>query len=640
MELIQKNINKVQIEKLLQSLEGVENSRVSFSSYIGVEKVDDLVVLKLDTKGLIDNMQTEPAAFESWALIVRAAFASKGAFVKVRIDGEKPEQLTDKEEMHYNRFLYRISKFVEVFEWAYTDDFEREIAIFKDAHRNMVLNVPKSEAKVEAAKGEATMERYFCEDNKYLYDEGCLNHQLPVRIFDDEVKEVKAITARGFIDAWAIKGETFYVFELKLDNNRSVGAISELMFYVNVIHDLMAHKINILSNSKHRSFDKIKALYDSGKCREIVGRIIARQYHPLLALTNKTIAEAFDKYDSAIHIKIETDINSYIDNYRLRQDIAMSKEFLEEKKREQANILKEYRASLFENATDIGYSKKNNEWFDYMLKPQYGDKNLYQGIRKEAIEYFKKYGITWWQCINKPDEPTSHMVSSQINCLNHLFAFRDKPEALKLILQKATLLPIKSILTSPIDEDGYIAFEFVYKNMSLMCDNTGKYHENYESRGTRCTSIDALVYAQLEDNRKVLIPIEWKYTETYDGIEAMPSSWKRYPDLVRLEDCNLKKVYDLYRADPFYELMRQTLLVEQIIRHKDCGIEADGYFHIMVIPNEHTELKSAIESNYIPTLKDQSKFRIIDPQELLSPIAENKNFENLITYLQTRYWKK
>jgi hypothetical protein len=120
----------------------------------------------------------------------------------------------------------------------------------------------------------------------------------------------------------------------------------------------------------------------------------------------------------------------------------------------------------------------------------------------------------------------------------------------------------------------------------------------------------------------------------------MPSSWKRYPDLIRLEDCNLKEVYDIYRADPFYELMRQTLLVEQIIRHKDCGIKADDYFHIMVIPNEHTELKSAIEGNYIPTLKDQSKFRIIDPQELLSPIAGNKNFEDLISYLQIRYWKK
>lgn len=316
----------------------------------------------------------------------------------------------------------------------------------------------------------------------------------------------------------------------------------------------------------------------------------------------------------------------------------MTKDFLEEKKREQAAILKEYRASLFDNAKDIGYSKKNDEWFDYFLKPQDSDKNLYKGIRKEAIEYFKKYGIAWWQCLNKPDEPTGHMVSSQINCLNHLFAFRDKPETLKLILQKATLLPIKSILQSPIDEDGYIAFEFVYKNMSLMRDNSGEYHENYETRGTKCTSIDALVYAQLEDDSKVIIPIEWKYTETYDGKEAQPSSWNRYPDLIRLEDCNLKEVSDLYKADPYYELMRQTLLVEQVIRHKDCGIEADDYFHIMVIPKEHSELRTAIEGNYFPTLKDPSKFKIVDPQELLSPLKGNDAYNELMEYLKTRYW--
>lgn len=47
----------------------------------------------------------------------------------------------------------------------------------------------------------------------------------------------------------------------------------------------------------------------------------------------------------------------------------MTKDFLEEKKREQAAILKEYRASLFDNAKDIGYSKKNDEWFDYLICP-------------------------------------------------------------------------------------------------------------------------------------------------------------------------------------------------------------------------------------------------------------------------------
>ena len=172
-----------------------------------------------------------------------------------------------------------------------------------------------------------------------------------------------------------------------------------------------------------------------------------------------------------------------------------------------------------------------------------------------------------------------------------------------------------------------------------MCDNSGKYHENYETRGTKCTSIDALVYAQLDDNRKILIPIEWKYTEKYDGIEAFPSSWKRYPDLIRLVDCNLKDVYALYKADPYYELMRQTLLVEQIIRHKECGIEADDYFHIMVIPNEHSELRTAIEGNYIPTLKDPSKFKTIDPQDLLSPLKGNDDYKELMEYLETRYWK-
>lgn len=318
----------------------------------------------------------------------------------------------------------------------------------------------------------------------------------------------------------------------------------------------------------------------------------------------------------------------------------MTTNFLEEKKREQAAILTEHRATLFDNAEDIGYSKKKNEWFDYFIKPQYSDKNLYRGIRTKAIEYFREYDITWWQCLNEPNSPTGHMVSSQINCINHLFAFRDDPIAIKIILQKATNLPIDKILQSPIDKGGYIAFEFVYKNKSLLKDNSGEYHEKYETRGANCTSIDALVYVQLVNGNKILIPIEWKYTETYNGEEACDESWQRYPDLIRLENSNLKDVYDLYKADPYYELMRQTLLMEQIIQHKDCGIEADDYFHIMVIPNEHTELKSAIVNNYIPTLKDITKFRIIDPQALLSPIPADGDYKDLISYLQTRYWKK
>lgn len=314
----------------------------------------------------------------------------------------------------------------------------------------------------------------------------------------------------------------------------------------------------------------------------------------------------------------------------------MTKDFLEEKKREQAAILKEYRASLFDNAKDIGYSKKNDEWFDYLIKPQDSAKNLYKGIRKEAIEYFKKYGIVWWQCLNKSYEPTGHMVSSQIHCLNHLFAFRDKPEALKLILQKATLLPIKSILPSPIDKDGYIAFEFVYKNRTLL-------HEKNETRGANCTSIDALVFVETEENKSVLVPIEWKYTESYDKKKKADEDVvnERYKDLASRPYSNLNGWIDEYYYDPLYEFARQTLLMEQIIHANPFGlfpVKADDYKHIIVRPNDNKEICTDIQ-NFKKDLKNKDKVIEIDPQDLLSPMRDNMKYEDLINYLQTRYWE-
>lgn len=310
---------------------------------------------------------------------------------------------------------------------------------------------------------------------------------------------------------------------------------------------------------------------------------------------------------------------------------AMNRDYYYDEQKRQSVNLQKYNSLLFDSAQSIGYDPKRKKRSGFVLRTQDKDKNLFHAIRQETIDYFKEYNISWWQYENNPDSPTGHLVSSQIHCLNHLFALRKDKEALKTVLSAASGLTIKEILPSPLDKDGYLTFEFVYKNKSLL-------GEKYETRGAKCTSIDALVYAQLENERKILFPIEWKYTETYYGKEATPESWKRYPNLISLEDSNLKEVSNLYKADPYYELMRQTLLCEQIIRLKDCEIIADCYFHIMVIPNAHTELKTAIESKYIPTLKDKSKFRIIDPQELLAPLEGNEKYSKLLEYLRKRYW--
>ena len=304
---------------------------------------------------------------------------------------------------------------------------------------------------------------------------------------------------------------------------------------------------------------------------------------------------------------------------------AMSRDYYYFERRKQ---IKYYYNNLNKIVQNKGYF--DGEKRDFVLKD--GKINLFSTLCEDCLEYFQKNNISWWGENRSKHLPSGHLVSSQIHCLNHLFALRKDDVAIKAIIEKATGLKIKEVYPVPLDKDGgFISFEFVCKNKTLL-------DEDYETRGANCTSIDALVFVQTTDGRNILIPIEWKYTETYQGKEATDKSLKRYPKLID-SNSNLKKWYDLYKTDPYYELMRQTLLIEQIINKKDVsGIEAVDFRHIMVIPNAHTELKNAIEEKYIPTLKDESKFRIIDPQELLSPLRGNEKYKDLITYLEIRYW--
>ena len=314
----------------------------------------------------------------------------------------------------------------------------------------------------------------------------------------------------------------------------------------------------------------------------------------------------------------------------------MKSDYLEYEKKKQAAKLKEYRSSFFNNAQEIGYSIKNNQWYDYILKSQYNANNLYHCIRQNAIDYFKKYDIAWWQCLNKSDEPTGHLVSSQIHCLNHLFALRTDDKAVKVVIEKATGMKFDKVLHSIIDNDpkSFISFEFVLDNDKLLGENDEGW-----GRGTLCTSIDAMVYAQQGD-KKWLIPIEWKYTETYKREDKTNKKRiDRYADLIksskRLKAPEGGIPHSVYFVEPNYELMRQTLLCEQLIA-KDYAVD---FFHINIIPKENTELRKAVENEFMQNLTKEAKFKIIDPQEFLSPLCGNENYKDLITYLETRYWK-
>lgn len=331
--------------------------------------------------------------------------------------------------------------------------------------------------------------------------------------------------------------------------------------------------------------------------------------------------------------------------------------YLDAEKRKQALLfateVKKGVKSIFGVAKNFGgmWNKKLNKWYHYpyILQHEYSLYNLYPQIRQDVLEYFKLNDIEWWGQSDDRYFPTGNLVSSQIQCLNHLFAIRADHDAVLKIIQEQ-IKDIKDVLPSPIDEKfcvmdeypyktpSYISFEFTYNNKELL-------NERCNKRGANCTSIDAFVYAEDTAGKNVLIPIEWKYTESYAKTidkktyrKVVFTIKRRYLNILTSKSSHLTGWEKSYYLDPFYELARQSLLMEQIISKEP--FPADYYQHIVVCPTDNKEMR-ADASAFKESLSACGKefFHIIDPQELLAPLRDNKKYEDLITYLETRYWK-
>ena len=331
----------------------------------------------------------------------------------------------------------------------------------------------------------------------------------------------------------------------------------------------------------------------------------------------------------------------------------MSDEYKEYEKQKQIDFYYSQRKlgseSVFGDAENYGYYNFTNEegkitetgHLKFILKPANSKNNLSACIRDNALDYFGKHKISWWRQEEDGYFPSGHLISSQIHCLNHLFALRTDDKAVKTIIEKVTDMKFDKVLPSIIDKDpkSFISFEFVLDNDKLLGENDEGW-----GRGTLCTSIDAMVLAQQGD-KKWLIPIEWKYTETYKREDKTKEKRiGRYADLIKSSK-RLKTPQDginhsVYFVEPNYELMRQTLLCEQLIA-KDYAVD---FFHINIIPKGNIELRVAVENEFMTMLTKEAKFKIIDPQEFLTPLYSLKDengkekYAELLNYLEKRYW--
>ena len=261
--------------------------------------------------------------------------------------------------------------------------------------------------------------------------------------------------------------------------------------------------------------------------------------------------------------------------------------------------------------------------------------NLWEGIRQDAIEYFKNYKIQWWQ--GESDEPTGHLLSSQIACVNHLYFLRQRPDLTTAVLRTIDL----DITNTVIVDDGFVEFEFIGSKQYLK--------ERSFSRGANCTSIDAFMIGLTRDGRKRAYLIEWKYTETYAREDKyIPQRAQVYDELIKSENSPFKHIDPraLY-FEPFYQLMRQTLLGWKLSENADHG--CTSYRHIHVIPERNVEFHNNVTSPSLSgtnvseawrsVLKKPDLYISITPESFIKQaLATGRDSKSLGVYLARRYW--
>ena len=219
---------------------------------------------------------------------------------------------------------------------------------------------------------------------------------------------------------------------------------------------------------------------------------------------------------------------------------------------------------------DPGNGQYNSVAYEFVLsRPEL---NLWEGIRADAIEYFKRNSITWDK---STDIPTGHLLSSQVACVNHLYWLRQRPD-----MATAVLRSIDPQITSACRIDsGFVEFEKVGQ------EPLGE--ESALTRGAYTTSIDAMMVGETLYGKRILYLIEWKYTESYTGEsraegESGKTRIDAYKKLLSAPQCPITHApsEDLY-YEPFYQLMRQTLLGWEMVRRREYGVEDWRHLHII-----------------------------------------------------------
>ena len=292
------------LEKLKRNC---KNTSIILPEQLDMSTNDNSLIINMSSEVILKNMQTDPAAFESWAvLLIRWISEIKNVVIK----WEEPIShfITDSRKQHYQRFLFRVLRFCDAYLWANIEEdnmgcLNQFVISTKGKY---ILNAPSKERsrtfkEVKPLKeySESQLEEFILshketkENFKNSFALDNIDNQLPVGVFKDKISNSTKVFTGGksAIDIWGInKQNEFCLFELKNSKNRKVGVLSEMLFYAFIIKDVQNGIIEI--DSSNKNLGKIL------KAQKVICYLLTPLTHPLI---DKEVFRILNNTRSGIH---------------------------------------------------------------------------------------------------------------------------------------------------------------------------------------------------------------------------------------------------------------------------------------------------------------------------------------------------
>jgi hypothetical protein len=311
----------------LRKVDGLGHCQFPGSTQIEIGGTREQATITMKKKGLNDNMQTDAAAFEAWALALFLHCDVKSIQIGL-------EAGAGAEGRHYERFLYRLKRFSDLFPGKVISKGPVATSRAFDAHNKLLLNQPNSRnkapgaeysermlaastpapAKISESALEKALEVSGAFQRRFRFNK--VMRQWPVGLFDERVADKRQIFTGGksAIDLLGIRDDTLLLFEIKTTRNRKAGAVSELLFYASVMRDALGDASIFKFASERAKKNCAVAPEDIARCSNICAVLLAPKFHPLILepLIFEELNSAVAKLRADRPIHFETvEISSY-----------------------------------------------------------------------------------------------------------------------------------------------------------------------------------------------------------------------------------------------------------------------------------------------------------------------------------------